>query len=117
MSKEIQDFEKEVNSIDDIKEWSKKMVKIKEIKDKIVNEIKKMNELLENLNGNEIKKPGIKDTSLKSKAFLPKKKKDLDNLLEEYENTKNLEEKVKLFNHIQYLIKECEGELFDKNNI
>ena len=55
MSKEIQDFEKEVNSIDEIKEWSKKIVKIKEIKDKIVNEIKKMNELLENLNSNEIK--------------------------------------------------------------
>ena len=44
-----------------------------------------------------------------------KKKKDLslDNLLKQFEETENIEEKVKLFNQIQYIIKENERELFE----
>jgi hypothetical protein len=61
-----------------------------------------VNILLTNLNANEFKKL--------------KKKKDLslDELFVEFEECKNLEDKVKLFSHIQAMIKDCELELFDE---
>jgi len=102
MSKEIQDLEKEIDEINNIKDWSEKVNTMKEIKEKIANQKEKLNILLTNLNANEFKKL--------------KKKKDLtlDELFIEFEECKNLEEKVKLFSHIQTMIKDCELELFDE---
>lgn len=100
MNKEIEILEREIDSIDNIKEWSQKISKMKELKDKIISQKQKMNTLLESLNSNEIKKP-------------KKKNLNLDQLLIDYEESDNLEEKVKLFNNIQYLIKESELELFE----
>jgi len=100
MNKEIEILEREIDSIDNIKEWSQKISKMKELKDKIINQKLKMNTLLESLNSNEVKKP-------------KKKNLNLDQLLIDYEESDNLEEKVKLFNNIQYLIKESELELFE----
>jgi hypothetical protein len=100
MNKEIEILEREIDIIDDIKEWSQKINKIKELKDKLISQKLKMNTLLESLNSNEIKKP-------------KKKNLNLDQLLIDYEESDNLEEKVKLFNNIQYLIKESELELFE----
>jgi hypothetical protein len=100
MNKEIEILEREIDSIDDIKEWSQKISKMKELKDKIINQKLKMNTLLESLNSNEVKKP-------------KKKNLNLDQLLIDYEESDNLEDKVKLFNNIQYLIKESELELFE----
>ena len=102
--KEIQELEKEIELIDEIKEWSVKINKMKEIKEKIINQKNKMNTLLENIHSGDIKKI--------------KKKKDLtlDELLAEFNTCDNVEEKVKLFNHIQAIIKESELELFDEVN-
>jgi len=100
MNKEIEILEREIDSIDNIKEWSQKISKMKELKDKIISQKIKMNTLLESLNSNEVKKP-------------KKKNLNLDQLLIDYEESDNLEEKVKLFNNIQYLIKESELELFE----
>ena len=100
MNKEIEILEKEIDSIDLIKEWSEKINKMKELREKIILQKSKMNMLLENLNSNELKKP-------------KKKNLNLDQLLIDYEESQNLEEKVKLFNNIQYLIKESELELFE----
>jgi len=100
MNKEIEILEREIDSIDNIKEWSQKISKMKELKDKIISQKLKMNTLLESLNSNEVKKP-------------KKKNLNLDQLLIDYEESDNLEEKVKLFNNIQYLIKESELELFE----
>lgn len=100
MNKEIEILEKEIDAIDDIKEWSEKINKMKELREKIILQKSKMNLLLENLNSNELKKP-------------KKKNLNLDQLLIDYEESQNLEEKVKLFNSIQYLIKESELELFE----
>ena len=100
MNKEIEILEREIDSIDNIKEWSQKISKMKELKDKIISQKLKMNTLLESLNSNEAKKP-------------KKKNLNLDQLLIDYEESDNLEDKVKLFNNIQYLIKESELELFE----
>jgi neutral trehalase len=102
MSKEIQDLEKQKDEMNNIKDWSEKFNTMKEIKEKIINQKEKLNILLTNLNSNEFKKL--------------KKKKDLtlDELFIEFEECKNLEEKVKLYSHIQAMIKDCELELFDE---
>jgi neutral trehalase len=102
MNNEVHDLEKEIDEIDNIKDWSEKVIKMKEIKEKIINQKEKLNILLTNLNANDFKKL--------------KKKKDitLNELFIEFEECKNLEEKVKLFSHIQAMIKDCELELFDE---
>lgn len=102
MNKEIQDLEIEIDEINKIKVWSEKVNKMKEIKEKIINEKNKINNLLYNLNESEFKKI--------------KKKKDasMDDLLNDFEKSTNLEEKVKIYMHIQCLIKEYELQLFDE---
>ena len=99
--KELDDIEKEINNLDDILDWSSKIKKMKELKEQIITQRNKLNSLIEIINSGDIKKN--------------KKKKDLslDDLLKQFEETENIEEKVKLFNQIQYIIKENERELFE----
>lgn len=96
-------LEKELDEIDQIKEWSKKMQKMKELKEKINLQKIKINSLIESVNSGEVKK-------------VKKAKKDLslDDLLNEFETCENVDEKVKLFNLIQSLIKDSELELFEE---
>ena len=100
-SKELDDIEKEINNLDDILDWSSKIKKMKEVKEQIITQRNKLNSFIEIINSGDIKKN--------------KKKKDLslDDLLKQFEETENIEEKVKLFNQIQYIIKENERELFE----
>ena len=100
-SKELDDIEKEINNLDDILDWSSKIKKMKELKEQIITHRDKLNSFIEIINSGDIKKN--------------KKKKDLslDDLLKKFEETENIEEKVKLFNQIQYIIKENERELFE----
>jgi len=99
--KELDNIEKEINNLDDILDWSSKIKKMKELKEQIITQRNKLNCLIEIINSGDIKKN--------------KKKKDLslDDLLKQFEETENIEEKVKLFNQIQYIIKENERELFE----
>jgi hypothetical protein len=99
--KELDDLEKEINNLDDILDWSSKIKKMKELKEQIITHRNKLNSFIEIINSGDVKKN--------------KKKKDLslDNLLKQFEETENIEEKVKLFNQIQYIIKENERELFE----
>jgi hypothetical protein len=99
--KELDNIEKEINNLDDILDWSSKIKKMKELKEQIITQRNKLNSLIEIINSGDIKKN--------------KKKKDLslDDLLKQFEETENIEEKVKLFNQIQYIIKENERELFE----
>jgi hypothetical protein len=101
-SKDIVDLEKEIETLDDIKDWANKIKKMKELKEKIMTQRNKLNSFIETINSGEIKKM--------------KKKKDvsLDDLLKEFEKTDDIEEKVKLFNQIQFIIKENETELFEE---
>lgn len=100
-SKELDDIEKKINNLDDILDWSSKIKKMKELKEQIITHRDKLNSFIEIINSGDIKKN--------------KKKKDLslDDLLKQFEETENIEEKVKLFNQIQYIIKENERELFE----
>jgi hypothetical protein len=99
--KELDDLEKEINNLDDILDWSSKIKKMKELKEQIITHRDKLNSFIEIINSGDVKKN--------------KKKKDLslDDLLKQFEETENIEEKVKLFNQIQYIIKENERELFE----
>ena len=103
MNKELVDLEKEIDGLDEIKEWSKKMQKMKELKERINSQKVKISSLMESVNSGEVKK-------------MKKSKKDisLDELLNEFEICENVDEKVKLFNQIQLLIKDNELELFDE---
>ena len=99
--KELDDIEKEINNLDDILDWSSKIKKMKELKEQIITHRNKLNSFIEIINSGDVKKN--------------KKKKDLslDDLLKQFEETENIEEKVKLFNQIKYIIKENERELFE----
>jgi len=99
--KELDDLEKEINNLDDILDWSSKIKKMKELKEQIITHRNKLNSFIEIINSGDVKKN--------------KKKKDLslNDLLKQFEETDNIEEKVKLFNQIQYIIKENERELFE----
>jgi hypothetical protein len=99
--KELDNIEKEINNLDNILDWSSKIKKMKEVKEQIITQRNKLNYFIEIINSGDIKKN--------------KKKKDLslDDLLKQFEETENIEEKVKLFNLIQYIIKENERELFE----
>jgi len=103
MNNEMIVLEKEIDDLDQIKEGSKKMQKMKELKEKINLQKVKINSLMESVNSGEVKK-------------IKKSKKDLslDDLLNEFEICENVDEKVKLFNQIQILIKDSELELFDE---
>ena len=97
------ELEKEIDSLDEIKEWSKKIQKMKELKEKINLQKSKINSLLEMVNSGENKK------TKKAKKDL-----NLDDLLSEFETCDNIDMRVKLFNQIQLAIKESELELFDE---
>jgi len=105
MNKDILELEKEIDGLDEIKEWSQKIQKMKELQERINLQKIKINSLFESINSGEIKK--IKKS---------KKDKDLnlDELLKEFETCENVDDKIKLFNQIQYLIKESELELFEE---
>ena len=93
-------LEKEIESLDNIPEWVTKIKKMKELKETITTYRNKLNSFIDIINSGEVKKN--------------KKKKNisLDELLKDFSETDDIEEKVKLFNHIQYIIKETEYDLF-----
>ena len=101
-NKDLTNLEKEIEQLDEIKDWTIKIKKMKELKERILLQKNKLNTLIESVNSGEIKK---------SKK---KKEMSLDELLKEFEKCEDIEEKIKLFNQIQYIIKEAETELFDE---
>ena len=100
-------LEKAIEELDDIKEWSDKIIRMKELKEKITLQKSKINILLETINSGEVKKAKKTKKDKESKV-------NLDDLLKEFETCENVDDKVKLFNQIQMLIKESELELFDE---
>jgi hypothetical protein len=100
MNKEIVDLEKQIDKLEDIKEWDKKTNKMKELKEQIQIQKNKIEKLLETVNSGEVKKP--------------KKEKELtfDELLKKFETSEDIDERIKIFNQIQLYIKDTELELF-----
>ena len=107
MNNEMIALEKEIEGLDDIKEWSDKIIKMKELTEKITLQKSKINTLLETINSGEVKKAKKTKKDKDSKV-------NLDDLLKEFETCENIDDKVKLFNQIQMLIKESELELFEE---
>lgn len=101
-NKELCDLEKEIDNLDEIKDWSQKIKKMKELKELIDDQRKKINGLIEIINSGEVKK------------MKRKKESNLDDLLKDFETCQNIDEKVKLYNIIQSIIRDTELELFDE---
>ena len=95
-NKEIIDIEKDIESLDDIKEWSTKLGHMKNIKEKIILQKNKINNLIDVIQSDKIKKN--------------KKYKDLsiDDIINEIHKSKDIENKVKLFIQLQAIIKSTE---------
>lgn len=95
-NKEIIDIEKDIESLDDIKEWSTKLGHMKNIKEKIILQKNKINNLIDVIQSDKIKKN--------------KKYKDLsiDDIINEINTSKDIENKVKLFVQLQAIIKSTE---------
>jgi len=98
----MSDLFKEVENLESIDNWNEKIIKMKEIKEKISLEKQKLSELV-----NVISKNELKDESKKKKN-----KTDLDTLLISFKNATILEEKIKLYQLISSHINEVEKELF-----
>ena len=95
-NKEIIDIEKDIESLDDIKEWSTKLGHMKNIKEKLILQKNKINNLVDIIQSDKIKKN--------------KKYKDLsiDDIINEIHTSKDIENKVKLFVQLQAIIKNTE---------
>lgn len=92
-------IEKNIESLDNIVNWSDKLVKIKEIKTSIEIQKKRLNNFIDMINFGDSSVIEIDDS--------------LDNMIKQYEQTNDFETKINLFKKIQYIIKETEKELFD----
>jgi len=99
-------MEEEIKSLELIESWNEKVIKMKEIKSKINNEIKVMEMIANRIQNQEIDIP----TDIKKK----KKYMDLDLLVENFNNVTDIEDKIKYYEMICISIKLTERELFDE---
>jgi hypothetical protein len=101
MSDVVKELSIEVEDLNSIENWNDKIIKMKEIKEKISLEKQKLSELV-----NAIVKDEFKDNKKK------KNKQDLDTLVTSFKNATTLEDKIKLYQLISSHINEVERELF-----
>ena len=98
----INDIEKEIDKLEKIPKWSEKIILMKNIKEQICEQKTKINQYIEMINSGSYKK------SKKMKNMT------LDSMLEQFNNTTDMETKVILYNTIQANIIEMTSELFDE---
>jgi hypothetical protein len=104
-------LENEINNIEEINSWSEKIIKMNEFKHTISSEINKLNELSELIVNDDI------STILHNLNIKKKKKHNkltMDSLLELFNNTEKLEEKIYYYELISDQIKNIENRLFSK---
>ena len=92
----METIKKEIENLENINSWSDKMRMMKQIREQIKQEQNKMDLLLDNI---------INDKQVKKKNKMSKK--NMDELISEYNNIDNFDEKLKVF----YMIKECMTEM------
>jgi hypothetical protein len=94
-------IENDINQLDKIDGWSDKINKMKEIKETILSEQKQLKDLLDiiNMNENDYKKSN----------------KNLDVLINKFNEAKTIENKIKYYQLICGSIKTIEEELFTKD--
>jgi hypothetical protein len=96
-------LEIEVNQLDSIENWNDRIIKMKEIREKIILEQQK----LENITSVILKINSQNDPV--SKKY---KNQNLDNLINKFEAAESLEEKIKIYNIINSHINNIESQLF-----
>ena len=96
-------LEKEVNQLESIENWNDRVIKMKEIREQILEEQQKLGELVSMVLKNDL--PNQTETK-------KKKKQNLDNLVVSFKDASTLEEKIKLFHTINSHINDIESQLF-----
>jgi hypothetical protein len=102
MSEVYKTLEKEVEQLELIENWSVRVNKMKEIKEKITLEQEKLNELVNMVSKNESQQ----ETDKK------KKKTDLETLVNNFKQSENLDDKIKYYHLIHTHVSEVEKQLF-----
>ena len=95
-------LEKEIQEIENIESWNEKVCSIKKIKENISIEQAKLNELINNIAKND----------LPTTKISKKKEVDIDALFNTFDETTNLEDKIKLYHMINNHINHIEKQLF-----
>jgi len=101
MSKIYNTLEKEVDQLESIENWSTRVNKMKEIKDKINVEQQKLNDLI-----NIVLKDDVKEVANKNKTI------NLEKLINNFKQSENLDDKIKYYHLINSYINEVEKQLF-----
>jgi len=94
-------LEKEIELIDKIEDWNEKILKIKKIKNKIILEQKKINDLINNIFKNENENTDNIDNNM-----------DFNELLNYFKKSSELNEKIKYYKIISKYLINLEKELF-----
>ncbi len=104
MSEIYKIIEKEVEQLELIENWSQRVSKMKEIKEKIVTEQQKLNDLV-----NMVLKDDLKDADKKKKK---NDKLDLESLVHNFKHAENIDDKIKYYQLINAHVNEVEKQLF-----
>lgn len=103
MSDKIKNIEQAIIELESIQNWGLKINKIKEIKEEIIEEKTRLDELI--------------NLILKDELNIKKKKKynklDFDLLVNNFKSTTSLDEKIELYQLINYYINETENRIFN----
>lgn len=99
-------IEKEVEQLESIENWSDRVNKMKEIKERISSEQKKLNDLINMVLKDEVKADGDKKKKKSDKM-------DLETLVNHFKQSDNLDEKIKYYHLINSHVSEVEKQLFD----
>ena len=99
-------IEEDIKNLDSIMTWDEKVNKIKEIKNTITLEQEQLNNIINMISTNDM------DTELESKK--KKKMKDMDTLLQQFNEAETIEGKIKYYNYICNSISNIEKELFSQ---
>jgi hypothetical protein len=94
-------IEKQIEELDKISSWTQKVRTMKQIRDTIKQEQNKLDLLLENI---------INDKQDKKKVKLDKR--SIDDLIMDFNNINNFEDKIKVFYMVKNCIQEMETNLF-----
>ena len=100
---QINKFNNRIDEVEKISDLEKKSQSVKEIKDELKSEQEKVEIMIEKISNIKPKK---------SKKF---KGMNLEKLSEMFEEEKDLDKKLKIYQHISYLIDMTKNQLFEEN--
>lgn len=110
-------LEREIEEIDRIDDWSKKVKAMKKIKDKIKFEQKKLVELTSAFSREDVIKEELMYKTFGVNVCKNENEKiELNKLVSSFEEAKLLEDKIKIFNIMNKEIKSIETQLFANEN-